>query len=242
MYSIDSFSKWLKANTALSDTSVYKYSRAVNTISNDMMKNGVISFDLFSVSLLELDTMLPLILNDSGFILKNTTGNNMYSSALKQYRMFRVATKEAETLDEVESRIGDTKALTKTERIALIRSRIGQGEFRSRLIKKYDSACIVTGISSPKLLIASHIKPWAVSSNDERLSEDNGLLLSPTYDRLFDCGLISFSDDGAIYVSSQIDKRDGSILKLKNGDMYNLKINQNVKHNLEYHRDVVFVK
>ncbi|MBO5495643.1 MAG: HNH endonuclease [Eubacterium sp.] len=186
--------------------------------------------------------MLPLILNDSEFIVKNTTGNNMYSCALKQYRMFRVATKESEAVAEIESRISDKESLTSTERMALIKSRIGQGEFRNRLIKKYDSSCIITGIRSPKLLIASHIKPWAVSSNNERLSEDNGLLLSPTYDRLFDCGLISFSDNGAIYVSSQIDKRDGSILKLKNGDMYNLKINQNVKHNLEYHRNVVFIK
>ena len=67
-------------------------------------------------------------------------------------------------------------------------------------MEKYSGSCIITGLDHPKLLVASHIKPWAVSTNAERLSVDNGLLLSATYDRLFDCGLITFKKTGK-YIS-----------------------------------------
>ena len=109
-------------------------------------------------------------------------------------------------------------------------------------MKKYDSACIITGITIKKLLIASHIKPWAVSDNHERLSEDNGLLLSPTFDRLFDGGLITFSDDGALYISSQLNAADIKRLHINSGEKFDLKINRDVMRNLEYHRDVIFYK
>lgn len=242
MASINSFNDWLKVNTSLSDSSAYKYSRAVNTISKDMFERHVINIDLLSASVLQLDSIIPRILNDEAFLEKNSTGNNMYSCALKQYRMYRVATCENETEEEIESAIESKEGLTETERKSIIKARIGQGEFRDKLLIKYDFSCIITGIHLPEVLIASHIKPWAVSNNYERLSKDNGLLLSATYDRLFDCGLITFSNKGAIYLSSQIDKKDAVLLKLNNGCVYDLKMNTELKNNLEYHRDVVFVK
>ena len=242
MITLKDFNDWLKLNTSLSESSAYKYSRAVNTISKDMNANGIINDDLLNVSLLKLDKLLPIILNNESFIRKNTIGNNMYSCALKQYRMYRTAIHEFETAFEIESEIEGSAELSETERTALIKARVGQGEFRNKLLEKYDSTCIITGIHMPELLIASHIKPWAVSNNLERLSEDNGLLLNSTYDKLFDCGLITFSDNGAIYISSQIDKRDVDILQLHNGELYNLKTNRDLSLNLEYHRDIVFVK
>ena len=69
---------------------------------------------------------------------------------------------------------------------------------------KYHGSCVITGINHPKLLVASHIKPWVVSDNQERLQVDNGLLLSATYDRLFDSGLITFDKNGRIFLSSFI--------------------------------------
>ena len=59
---------------------------------------------------------------------------------------------------------------------------MGQGQFRKKVLQKYESRCIITGIDNPRLLLASHIKPWAVSSNAERLNSENGLCLSPAYD------------------------------------------------------------
>jgi putative restriction endonuclease len=54
-----------------------------------------------------------------------------------------------------------------------------------------------------RVLIASHIKPWRKSTDEEKLDQNNGLLLSPHVDRLFDSGLISFADDGQILCASE---------------------------------------
>lgn len=243
MITIDDLSLWIKENTELSDSSIYKYSRAVNTISNDMQEKGVIPIGLFGMSTLQFDFYLPIILQDSDFIQKNKTGNNMYSSALKQYRMYRISTSDnLVEKNEVENSILGYSTLSETERTAIVKSRIGQGLFRKRLLDKYNNTCIITGISAKKLLIASHIKPWAVSSNEERLSEENGLLLSPTYDKLFDCGLISFCDKGKILISSQISPGDISKLHLSDDMVYDIKVSAISKQNLEYHRDIIFVK
>ena len=233
---------WIKNNTTLAKTSAYKYSLTINTISNEMIKYGVIPVSLFEMSIIQFDKYLPIILKNEAFYKKNKTGNNMYSNALKQYRMFRVAQSEIISEEEVRSEIRGYDTIKETERQALVKSQIGQGKFREQLMKKYDSACIITGITIKKLLIASHIKPWAVSDNYERLSEDNGLLLSPTFDRLFDGGLITFSDDGILYISSQLNTVDIKRLHINSGEKFDLKINRDVMRNLEYHRDVIFYK
>ena len=241
MITLEEFSAWMRENSTLSDSSVYKYTRAVNTISNEMKEKGVITESLLAMSALQLDIFVPLILHDPDFITKNKTGNNMYSNALKQYRLFRnVESVEVVDYNEVTSVIENYANLQETERSAIVKSRIGQGLFRKELIKKYNSSCVITGINEKKLLIASHIKPWAVCTNVERLSVENGLLLSPTFDKLFDCGLISFADSGRILISSQLSVDVVSKLHISESDTFNLKASQELKQNLEYHRDVVF--
>ena len=89
MITLEEFSAWMRENSTLSDSSVYKYTRAVNTISNEMKEKGVITESLLAMSVLQLDVFVPLILYDPDFVAKNKTGNNMYSNALKQYRLFR---------------------------------------------------------------------------------------------------------------------------------------------------------
>lgn len=96
-----------------------------------------------------------------------------------------------------------------TERNALIKARIGQGTFRNGVLNMWDGACAVTGVTLKSVLIASHIKPWAISSNHERLDPSNGLLLSATLDRLFDQYLISFNpDNGEMFISNDINDCD----------------------------------
>ena len=239
---IKEFAGWMKENSTLSDSSIYKYSRAINTISKDMMSKGIICETLLEMPPLLLDRALAIILLDEDFILKNTTGNNMYSSSLKQFRLFRAVECAHEiTFDSVKSVIDNYEELTETERSALVKSRIGQGLFKKRLIAKYDSRCIITGIDEKRLLIASHVKPWAVCSNSERLSAENGFLLTPTFDRLFDRGLITFSDKGRIYFSSQLSSSVIEKLHVSEGDSFDLKLSSELKQNLQYHQDVVFL-
>jgi putative restriction endonuclease len=71
--------------------------------------------------------------------------------------------------------------------------------------------CRITRVDDPTYLIASHIKPWRHASNEERLSGENGLMLAPQADYLFDRGFISFGD-GRLLVSPVADER--SLIKL----------------------------
>lgn len=113
---------------------------------------------------------------------------------------------------ELETRaILDDPHLSPTERTALIQARIGQGQFRSALLQ-YWQGCAITGIKNPALLRASHIKPWTLANNHERLDPYNGLLLSAHYDAAFDAGLISFSDQGLILRGADLKEQDAEKL------------------------------
>ena len=85
-----------------------------------------------------------------------------------------------------------------------ITSRVGQGVYRRELLSKFQNKCAVTGAEFKGVLIASHIVPWRISNNDERRDVNNWILLSSTYDALFDKHLISFNDFGHIMISSKI--------------------------------------
>jgi len=91
-----------------------------------------------------------------------------------------------------------------TERKGLVNSRVGQGAYRKSIIHRWEYKCAVTGFNKLDILIASHIVPWADANDHERLDVDNGLLLSPTYDALFDRNLISFENNGKIILSDEI--------------------------------------
>jgi hypothetical protein len=107
---------------------------------------------------------------------------------------------EQSPLDEIDAATASLAALPETERIAVIKSRLGQGVFRQQLVE-YWRGCSVTGAKFLPMLRASHIKPWRVATNAERLDTYNGLLLSPALDAAFDCGHISFDDNGRIAIS-----------------------------------------
>jgi hypothetical protein len=90
-------------------------------------------------------------------------------------------------------------SIRETQRLQLAKARIGQGLFRTNVML-IDPHCRVTGVEDPRLLIASHIKPWRDSSNQERIDGNNGIMLSPHIDALFDERLISFENDGQMLV------------------------------------------
>ncbi|HKR61616.1 MAG TPA: HNH endonuclease [Pyrinomonadaceae bacterium] len=77
-----------------------------------------------------------------------------------------------------------------TERMASRRDRRGQQFFRQTVINSYGVCCCISGINVPRLLVASHIKPWR-DFPEERLNPRNGLCLSSLHDAAFDDGLIT---------------------------------------------------
>lgn len=110
--------------------------------------------------------------------------------------------------DAIENQIERNLTLDETMKRSLISARRGQGKFRSNL-ERIEKGCRLTGVTNSTLLIASHIKPWrACERADERMDGNNGLLLTPDADLLFDRGFITFGDDGEVSVSSRIDLDD----------------------------------
>lgn len=92
------------------------------------------------------------------------------------------------------------------------------------------------------MLIASHIKPWRVCNNNERIDTENGLLLSANMDRLFDSGLISFTADGKMLISSFVGALNENRLHISKDIRVDLKATSRLLLYLEYHRDILFVK
>lgn len=99
-----------------------------------------------------------------------------------------------------------------TERKGLVKSRVGQGAYRKSILFRWNFKCAVTGYSEKEILIASHIVPWKNSTDEERVDVDNGILLSPTYDALFDQHLISFEKNGKILLSDKLRKTDYGLI------------------------------
>ena len=115
---------------------------------------------------------------------------------------------------------------------------MGQGAFRLGVIRLWET-CAVTGESNERLLIASHIKPWSVCNNEERLDPANGLLLTPNLDKLFDAGFISFDSEGKGLISGRLTTE--SINHLLPDRYFTLrKMVPRAKQYLEFHRANVF--
>lgn len=141
--------------------------------------------------------------------------------------------KENDEIDRIR-----TSDIAATEKQQLINARRGQGNFRQNLIN-VESECRLTHVNNHKLLIASHIKPWRDSTDTEKLDGNNGLLLSPHIDKLFDIGYITFADDGHILRSNE----EVDLIMKKWGLNPNMNIgrfNSDQKRYLEFHRNHIF--
>lgn len=128
----------------------------------------------------------------------------------------------------------------------VVKTRVNQEVFRQMILSVYDNRCAITGINEKDLLLASHIKPWAVDV-ENRLNPQNGLCLSALYDRAFDKGLISFDEQYKVILSHRLKQHctesyfeqyfgciEGKALTIPFEDY---------KPNplfLEYHRDCIF--
>jgi putative restriction endonuclease len=100
----------------------------------------------------------------------------------------------------IEREVATDKTPPETDRRAIIRARRGQGLFKDR-VSQIESRCRITGVQNPVHLVASHCKPWRDSTNEERLNGENGLLLTPSIDHLFDRGFIGFENNGSLIIS-----------------------------------------
>jgi hypothetical protein len=101
-----------------------------------------------------------------------------------------------------------------TEIEILCQARLGQGRYRDELLALWDRKCAVTGCDLEPVLRASHALSWQGATDQQRLDPHNGLPLISTLDALFDRGLISFADDGAMLCSPSLLGRHRELIGL----------------------------
>ena len=147
-----------------------------------------------------------------------------------------------ETLNTIEvNTIEDDDNITVSQKETIIKSRIGQGKYREKLLEECPF-CPITMVNDERLLIASHIKPWIKSDNFEKTDPKNGFMFTPTYDKLFDRGFISFESDGTMLVSPWISPMNQKRLDIFDGKKIRSLPTEGREEYLYYHREFVFKK
>ncbi|SDJ86160.1 HNH endonuclease [Sediminibacillus albus] len=126
--------------------------------------------------------------------------NEYHNELQKETELEKALIKE---IDELIEEVDSSTEITESEKEQVIKARIGHSQFKKSLLNR-EKKCKLCGVTDERFLVASHIKPWSKSNNQERLDVNNGLLLCPNHDYLFDKGYISFDDDGRILISSTL--------------------------------------
>ncbi|HYY72412.1 MAG TPA: HNH endonuclease signature motif containing protein [Candidatus Bathyarchaeia archaeon] len=142
----------------------------------------------------------------------------------------------------LEEQVEADSSVNETDRAAIIRARRGQGLFKQRVMR-IETRCRITGVERIDHLLASHCKPWRDSTNDERLNGENGLLLTPNIDHLFDRGFIGFDDSGDLIISPVAHKPSLQKMGVETSRPVNVgAFTEGQRQFLDYHRNAVLLK
>jgi putative restriction endonuclease len=144
---------------------------------------------------------------------------------------------DKQVIYDVEEDLDKSVVLDKTEKELIIKARIGQSIFKKVLLNK-EAKCKICGVSDSRFLVASHIKPWSKSNNQERIDVNNGLLLCPNHDSLFDKGYISFNEYGKIMISPSLDEVTKVFMNIN--ETINIDITEPQHVFMNWHRENIF--
>ena len=142
---------------------------------------------------------------------------------LANFQHVTIETKFEDILRGTEGLKGETK-------IREVKTRVNQEAFRRITLANYASKCAISGIDIPELLVASHIIPWS-ENETERLNPQNGICLSPLYDKCFDKYYIGIDGDYKIHLSKKLNEKDSTpFFKAMFMDIEGSKINLPIKY------------
>jgi hypothetical protein len=143
---------------------------------------------------------------------------------------------------KIEQGVATDPSIPETERLAIIRARKGQGLFKER-VGKIESKCRITGVENSVHLVASHCKPWRDATNEERLNGENGLLLTPSIDHLFDRGFIGFENNGDVIISPVAHRQSLQRMGIDTTAVINVGVfTSGQKQFLDFHREAVLLQ
>lgn len=201
----DQYIRWAKS-LGKSEKTIKSYVGALkNSIPNWLSDLGIAKQSLMNVgSYFEYETIVSKTYEVKEFVEKDKRGNGMYSAAINSYRAFLSDITQIEIQQDIDKIVLD-ETISDTQKAVMINTRVGQGRFREDLIHHW-KGCAVTKFQNYSFLIASHIKPWSKSDNEERLDPFNGLLLLANIDKAFDLGYVSFDEGGHILISEHLEE------------------------------------
>jgi predicted restriction endonuclease len=108
---------------------------------------------------------------------------------------------------------------------------------------RIERRCRITKVNNLSYLLASHCKPWRDSSNEERLNGENGLLLTPSIDHLFDRGFIGFENSGNLIISPVAHRPSLQKMGVETARLINVgTFTEGQRHFLEFHRNSVLLR
>ena len=229
------FDAWL-AESSLAVSTQRDYYRAVEgRISDWAREAGLIEDNLLDISdAKEFNALRAKVEALSTYQNRNTKEKYRFSAALNRFADYlsdHAAAEPSKEFDDIRRRTD----ISETQKKALTNARIGQGRFRRELFRRWE-ACPLLKVEDPVLLVASHIKPWGVCNDVERLNPNNGLLLTSHIDAAFDAGRISFNGDGLLLISNHF--REAKLLGL--GGEMRISIDSGHHPFLQYHRENVY--
>lgn len=139
--------------------------------------------------------------------------------------------------------VSDDRALPETEREAIIVARRGQGRFKENVLR-LEQSCRITKVDRIEHLRASHIKPWRdCDDNQQRLDGENGFLLTPSIDHLFDRGYISFENSGELLISPAAHRESLQLMGVEVDRRVNVGgFSEGQRRYLDFHRESVFLE
>ena len=181
-------------------------------------------------------------------ILIGLIGTEAINLVRSQAAIHPFSERSAETADleiwenHIEQDIQEEPDLSETERESLVIARRGQGLYKQRVMQ-IESRCRITKVDNPAHLRASHCKPWRdCTNNQERLDGENGLLLTPSIDHLFDRGFIGFEDSGRLIISPRADLPSLERMGVATDTTVNVgPFSEGQRHFLDYHRNSVLL-
>jgi len=140
----------------------------------------------------------------------------------------------------VQKEEAETKLLENNEETKVLsRARKGQGKYRDDLLNMCPY-CPITMVSDERILIASHIKPWAYSNDEEKIDPFNGYMFTPTFDYLFDRGFLTFTDDKRTKLSPFLSKMTYSKLNISDNKIFHHLPIEGREDYMDYHRTEIF--
>jgi len=229
------FEDWMR-HRGLSERSVRSYHGAIRGVMSQWaMEGGLLEGPLDSIRSHRRFEMIAVQLRALPiYQQRNERGNSMYNSALNKYLEYLAEGFDNDVETDIDLLLAQDEAPV-TEKSQMLKTRIGQGAFRQRLIA-YWQGCAVTHYQDCAMLVASHIKPWSACSNSERLDHFNGLLLLPNLDKAFDSGFMTFEPTGAIKISPLLKSPSSLGIHQQMG----VKLDSKHQSYLQFHRSEVF--